>query len=176
MEKIVLQTTVNLLRAPGNAERIADAVVDIHRKRWQDQSVLHLLKEDRDKKQKALKNLLNAVEEGLLTATTKSRMTELEEEIDILNGKILAEESKESNLLTREQIIDFLTILPEQEPQLIIDAMIRKVDLYDDKLEIHYNFSKLPEPDGLLPEDRRVFPVSFQSNLSSSVPPRKKGT
>ena len=88
--------------------------------------------------------------------------------------KILAEESKESNLLTREQIIDFLTILPEQEPQLIIDAMIRKVDVYDDKLEIHYNFSKLPEPDdpdGLLPEDRRVFPVSFQSNLSSSVPP-----
>lgn len=176
LEKIVLQTTVNLLRAPGNVERIADAVVDIHRKRWQDQSVLHLLKEDRDKKRKALKNLLNAVEEGLLTATTKSRMTELEKEIDILNGKILAEESKESNLLTREQIIDFLTILPEQEPQLIIDAMIRKVDLYDDKLEIHYNFSKLPEPDGLLPEDRRVFPVSFQSNLLSSVPPRKKGT
>ena len=177
LEKIVLQTTVNLLRAPGNVERIADAVVDIHRKRWQDQSVLHLLKEDRDKKQKALKNLLNAVEEGLLTATTKSRMTELEEEIDILNGKILAEESKESNLLTREQIIDFLTILPEQEPQLIIDAMIRKVELYDDKLEIHYNFSKLPEPDdpdGLLPEDRRVFSVSFQSNLLSSVPPRKK--
>ena len=170
----MLQTTVNLLRAPGNAERIADAVVDIHRKRWQDQSVLHLLKEDRDKKQKVLKNLLNAVEEGLLTATTKSRMTELEEEIGILNGKILAEESKERNLLTREQIIDFLTILPEQEPQLIIDAMIRKVDLYDDKLEIHYNFSKLPEPDdpdGLLPEDRRVFSVSFQSNLSSSVPP-----
>ena len=114
-----------------------------------------------------------------LTATTKSRMTELEEEIDILNGKILAEESKESNLLTREQIVDFLTILPEQEPQLIIDAMIRKVDVYDDKLEIHYNFSKLPElddPDGLLPEDRRVFSVSFQSNLSSSVPPYRNNS
>lgn len=176
IEKIVLQTTADLLRAPGNVERIADAVVDIHRRRWQDQSVLHLLKEDRDKKQRALKNLLSAVEEGLLTPTTKQRMTELEEEVDVLNGKILAEECKESNLITREQIVEFLTILPEREPQLIIDTMIRRIDVYNDKFEIHYNFSKLPEPDdpdGLLPDDRRVLSVSFQSTLSSSVPPRK---
>ena len=126
IEKFVVQTTIDVLRSPGTIERIADTVVDIHRKRWQDKSVLHLLKEDRDKKQKALKNLLTAVEEGLLTPTTKSRMTELEEEIDILNGKILAEESKEDNLITREQVMEFLYTLPEQEPQVIIDTMIRK--------------------------------------------------
>lgn len=174
IEKLVVQTTIDVLRSPGTIERIADTVVDIHRKRWQDKSVLHLLKEDRDKKQKALKNLLTAVEEGLLTPTTKSRMTELEEEIDILNGKILAEESKEDNLITREQVMEFLYTLPEQEPQVIIDTMIRKVVLFDDKIELHYNFCDKPEhdePDGTSPEDRRVFPISFQSTLSSSVPP-----
>ena len=87
------------------------------------------MKEDRDKKQKALKNLLSAVEEGLLTPTTKNRMTELEEEIDILNGKILAEESKEANMITKEQVIAFLTDLPAREPQIIIDTLIRKVVL-----------------------------------------------
>ena len=176
IEKLVVQTTIDVLRSPGTIERIADTVVDIHRKRWQDKSVLHLLKEDRDKKQKALKNLLTAVEEGLLTPTTKSRMTELEEEIDILNGKILAEESKEDNLITREQVLEFLISLPEQEPQVIIDTMIRKVVLFDDKIELHYNFCDKPEPDdpdGTSPEDRRVFSISFQSTLSSSVPPNE---
>ena len=174
IEKFVVQTTIDVLRSPGTIEKIADTVVDIHRRRWQDKSLLHLLKEDRDKKQKALKNLLTAVEEGLLTPTTKSRMTELEEEIDILNGKILMEESKEDNLITREQIMEFLYTLPEQEPQVIIDTMIRKVVLFDDKIEIHYNFCDKPEndePDGTSPEDRRVFPIFFQSTLSSSVPP-----
>ncbi len=97
--------------------------------------------------------------------------------IGILNGKILAEESKEDNLITREQVMEFLITLPEQEPQVIIDTMIRKVVLFDDKIELHYNFCDKPEhdePDGTSPEDRRVFPISFQSTLSSSVPPRKR--
>lgn len=174
IEKLVVQTTIDILRFPETVEKIADAVVSIHQRCWQDKSILHLLKEDRDKKQKALKNLLSAVEEGLLTPTTKNRMTELEEEIDILNGKILAEESKEANMITKEQVVAFLTDLPEREPQLVIDTLIRKVVLFDDRIEIHYNFIEKPEPDepdGTYPEDRRVIPFSFQSSLQSRVPP-----
>ena len=176
IEKLVVQTTIDTLRSPETVEKIADAVVSIHQRRWQDKSILHLLKEDRDKKQKALKNLLSAVEEGLLTPTTKNRMTELEEEIDILNSKILAEESKEANLITKEQVIAFLADLPEREPQIIIDTLIRKVVLFDDRIEIHYNFIEKPEPDepdDTSPEDRRVIPFSFQSSLQSRVPPPK---
>ena len=174
IEKLVVQTTIDTLCSRETVEKIADAVVGIHQRRWQDKSIFHLLKEERDKKQKALKNLLCAVEEGLLTPTTKSRMTELEEEIDILNGKILAEESKAECLITKEQVIAFLTDLPRRESQLIVDMMIRKIVLYDDKIEIHYNFSENPEPDspdGTSSEDRRVISFSFQSSLQSSVPP-----
>lgn len=174
IEQLVLQTTKDFLNTPGMVERIADSVADIHRKRYQNKSVVNILKEDRDKKQKALKNLLSAVEEGLLTTTTKSRMVELEDEIALLNCKILAEENKEANLITREQIIEFLTALPKQEPQLIIDTMIRKVVLSNDRLEIHYNFCDTPEPDesdDRSPEDCRSFDVSFKSNLKSSSPP-----
>ena len=174
IECLVVETTINMLHSPNMIEKLADAVVDIHRKRRQDKSILHLLKDDRDKKQKALKNLLSAVEEGLLTPTTKSRMTELENEIDILNGKILVEEGKTNDIITKEEVMEYLTELPKREPQIIIDTMIRKVVLYDDKMEIHYNFSDRPEPDdpdGTSPEDRRVISFSFQSTLSSSVPP-----
>ncbi len=118
---------------------------------------------------------------ALTTATTRKAQP-LERNaaaylIGILNGKILAEESNEDNLITREQVMEFLITLPEQEPQVIIDTMIRKVVLFDDKIELHYNFCDKPEhdePDGTSPEDRRVFPISFQSTLSSSVPPRKR--
>lgn len=174
IENLVVLTTIDSLRSPVTVEKIAEAVVSIHQRRWQDKSILHLLKEDRDKKQKTLKNLLLAVEEGLLTSTTKNRMTELEEEIDILNGKILAKESKKANLLTKEQVIAFLTDHPGREPQIIIDTLIRKVVLFDDRIEIHYNFiekSEPDKPDGTSPEDRRVIPFSFQSSLQSCVHP-----
>ena len=174
IEKIVLQTTMDILNTPAIVERIADSVADIHRKRHQNQYVLNLLKEDRDKKQKSLKNLLAAIEEGIITSTTKQRMTELEDEINILNRKILEEENKDANLITREQIIEFLTILPELEPQLIIDTMIRKVILYDDKIDIHFNFCDTPqndEPDNFPTEDCRAYNVSFKSSLKSVVPP-----
>lgn len=176
IEKLVLQTTKDILNTPKIVERIADSVVDIHRKRRQDQYILNLLREDRKKKQKALKNLLSAIEEGIITPTTKQRMTELEDEINILNSKILEEENKDANLITREQIIEFLTILPEQEPQLIIDTMIRKVILYDDKIDIHFNFCNSPqsdEPDNFPTEDCRAYTTSFQSSLKSTSPPVK---
>ena len=71
-------------------------------------------------------------------------------------------------------MLAFLTDLPAREPQIIIDMLIRKVVLFDDRIEIHYNFIDKPEPDepdGTSPEDRRVIPFSFQSSLKSCVPP-----
>ena len=59
-----------------------------------------------------------------------------------------------------------------------VGGTLTDIVLFDDKIELHYNFCDKPEhdePDGTSPEDRRVFPISVQSTLSSSVPPQKKG-
>ena len=174
IENLVIRASKDLFSSSEQIDRIASSVFDILRKQMRDKSILNLLKDDRTQKQKALANLLKAVEEGLATSTTKNRMLELEDAIDELDRKILEEESKEDNLITKDAIVDFLSALPEKDPQFIIDTAIRKVVLFDNKIEIHYNFitpTNPSDPDGSSPEDRRDNSLSAKSSFLCVVPP-----
>ncbi len=104
LEEMVLNTTLMLLNTPENLSVIAEEVIEVHRKRAREQAVLTLLRDERSKAQKALNNLMKALEAGIFTATTKDRITELELQIDELNGRILSEECKEANLLSRRNL------------------------------------------------------------------------
>ena len=84
---------------------------------------------------------MKALEAGIFTAITKERITELELQIDELNGRILTEEGKEANLLTKENVETFLMDALKAEPQLLIDTLIDKIILFGDKIEIFYNYS-----------------------------------
>ena len=93
----------------------------------------------------------------IFTATTKDRIAELELQIDELNGRILSEECKEANLLTKEDVETFLMDALKAEPQLLIDTLIDKITLFDDKVEIFYKYSQNNNPDDLTKEIRRDF-------------------
>ena len=111
-----------------------------------------------------------ALEAGIFTATTKDRITELELQIDELNGRILSEECKEANLLTREDVETFLMDALKAEPQLLIDTLIDKIILFDDKVEIFYKYSQNNNPDEISQEIRRDF--CLPSGKRVAVTPR----
>jgi hypothetical protein len=100
---------------------------------------------------------MKALEAGIFTATTKDRITELELQIDELNGRILTEECKEANLITKEDVETFLMDALKAEPQLLIDTLIDKSILFGDKIEIFYRYSQNNNPDDLTKEIRRDF-------------------
>jgi hypothetical protein len=78
LEKLIVDVTVNVLDDPDNVDLIADRVMEAHERRLQDTSVVHLLEAERDKLRKALDNMLHAVEQGIITSSTKQRIEELE--------------------------------------------------------------------------------------------------
>lgn len=80
---------------------------------------------------------MKAIEAGILTSTTKSRMEELEEQIALVNDKIAIEEYKEKTSLKKEQVIEYLTHQVRQSPKMMLFALIQKIVLYDDKVEIY---------------------------------------
>ena len=100
---------------------------------------------------------MKALEAGIFTATTRDRITELELQIDELNGRILTEECKEANLLTKEDVEMFLLDALKAEAQLLIDTLIDKIILFDDKIEIYYKYAQNNNPDDSHTEDRRDF-------------------
>ena len=70
---------------------IAEAVMTVHEQRQHDDTVMTLLMRERDEIQTALDNVMKAIENGIWTATTKSRMEELELKREEIKQKILTE-------------------------------------------------------------------------------------
>lgn len=68
--------------------------MELIEKELQDTSVLIGLQERLKETNKRIKNLMSAIEQGIITPTTKERLEELEEERRDLEGQIAREEMK----------------------------------------------------------------------------------
>ncbi len=155
LEKFVTDRTLLVFGNQENIERIADTVLQINKKRLHDKSLKKVLLEQREQSQKSLDNILKAIEAGILNATTKKRMDELEEDIAVINEKIAIEEYKEKNSLKKEQIVEYLVHQVRKTPKLMLYCLIQKVIIFKDKVDIYYNYMNTPNPDGFSPEINR---------------------
>lgn len=94
LEKLVIDTTLKLLNTPENISLLAEEIVKLNEQITKEQSILNLLTAERAKLQKPLDNIMKAIEEGIITSTTKARMNELENSLAEVNMRIAAEECK----------------------------------------------------------------------------------
>ena len=102
---------------PQNLLKFADDVILLLKKQYHDYSVLNLLRNDLAKVEKSISNLLDCMEQGISTASTKNRLEELEEKRSLLTEKILMEQYKE-----REQV--------KGRKKLILTWLTDKVEMY----------------------------------------------
>ena len=98
---------------------------------------------------KATENLISAIEQGIITEQTKTRLKELECQISQLDFDIEQAKQKAYTFLTLDKIEDYLTkvISGDIENQTIrkdiIKTFIREIILYNDRIIITYNFTDL---------------------------------
>lgn len=170
LKQTVLDMAMELFTTKVNLDIICDEIMRIHEKHRVEQSVLKLLREDKAKAERSLNNVMLAIEEGIINATTKNRMAELEQRIDELNGKILLEESKLENSITREEVMEYLThSVRDLSPQALIEILVNRIELYDDEIVVWFNYSDRNNPDD--PDtERRDF--LLHENYSISVTSR----
>ena len=89
---------------------------------------------------------MTAIEKGIITESTKTRLTELEDEKRNVEIEI-AKESIARRIISREQIIYWISsfkdgdITSEKYRQQLIDTFVHAVFVYDDKIVITYNYS-----------------------------------
>ena len=103
------------------------------------------MKDQLAEKKKAAKNIMAAIEQGIITATTKDRLLELEAEIDALE-KSLAVARRIHKPIDKERIIYALEQyrdgdLDDKSYQAkLISNFVRTVYVWDDKIRIDYHF------------------------------------
>lgn len=97
--------------------------------------------------EKQIENFLDAIGKGITTMSTKIKLEKLEQELADISAKITAEECKQQIGLSRAEIIAHIRSALQKEPQQMINALVNKVILYNDKIEIYYNYTLRKDPD-----------------------------
>ena len=156
MEQMVFDYTLKMFDSPETISKIADEIIQLHNQMTKEQSILHLLNEERAKLQKSLNNLMIAIEEGVLTSTTKARVNELEALIAETDMKIFVEQSKLERTLKKEDVEKYIIEGLQDDGKALIESLIDKVVLYEDKIEITYKYTN-HNPDDFHKEVHRDF-------------------
>jgi len=82
-------------------EKIADTIMEIQGK---ENTVLPMLRKQYAEIQRGIDNLLNAIQQGIVTPSTKQRLEDLEKQKSDISVQIIKEEMSKP-LLTKDQIL-----------------------------------------------------------------------
>ena len=147
IEQFVIERTVQLLNNDKTVNRIADMMLNNLKQIETDKTVLKLLLKEQTKTQSQIDNFMKAIGQGIITNSTKTQLEKLEQYLEDINTKITLENAKEKFIIKKDDIIRFLKQCIELDPYNLIQLLIKKVILYDDKVEIHYNCINTKSPD-----------------------------
>lgn len=131
----------------GFIPSIVDVAYNLRKKETDDNVVLINLRESLAEKEKALKNILKAIESGIFNNTTNDRMKALEEEIQALKFQIDSEIRKQSAVVTKDDYFRFFKSFLDAQiddsvfREEVVNFLIRKVVLFRDKIRITFNYS-----------------------------------
>ena len=143
LERFVVETAIKVIFSDEIIERLIDLIMEAQQ---QENTRLPVLKEQLRDTEKRLANLLEAIEKGILTPTTKQRLDELEARKEALNTSILEEELKKP-VLTREWIRFWLEkfrkgdVGSTEHQRQIIDTFVNSVYVFDDRVVLNFNFT-----------------------------------
>ena len=145
IEREVTVALQNLLMDDNVIHKIADSVV-AYCKMYRERSEIGILEEQLRETRKALRNVMNAIEQGIITETTKERMVELEKEQKRIQNLLLLESSDLLSIPKEDILLWFSSLrrgdVDAKEYQAkLIDNVLIAVYAYDDHLKIELNYT-----------------------------------
>lgn len=93
-------------------------------------------------------NILNAIADGIYTASTKDMLEALEAEEGNLQMEIAAMKADRESMITKDMLLSYLESLRDGDvtdpnfQRLMIDSFLEKAVVYDDKIELFFKLTK----------------------------------
>ena len=142
LEDLVIAETMKLIQD----DAVIDAIVaDVMELQDQENTTLPLLEKQMREVENGIENMLNAIQAGVLTNSTKSRLEKLEAQQKELEVRI-AEEKIARPRLSENQVRFWLTRFRKLDPNVkshretLINTFVNAVYLYDEKVLIAFNY------------------------------------
>ena len=144
LEDLVVNQTMQLVKDDAAMESIIAKVMELQD---QENTNLPLYEKQLRDAESGIQNMLNAIQAGILTSSTKERLEQLEETKRELEARI-AEEKLAKPKVT-EEFIRFwllrfrkLDMSLKDQRQALVDTFINSIYLYDDKVLITFNYKE----------------------------------
>ena len=141
IEDIVVDYAVALISDDKILDRIADNIFELQKR---ENITLPMLRKQLAEAERGIENMLNAIQQGILTQSTKARLDNLEMTKSEIEVKIIQEEI-DTPLLAKDQIMFWLhkfrgiDTTKKEQRQLLIDTFVNSVYLYDDRVVMMFN-------------------------------------
>ena len=174
LEDLVIAETMKLIQDDAVIDAIVAEVMELQD---QENTTLPLLEKQMREVENGIENMLNAIQAGVLTNSTKSRLEKLEAQQKELEIRI-AEEKIARPRLSENQVRFWLTRFRKLDPNVkshretLINTFVNAVYLYDEKVLITFNYkdgTKTITFDEIAAKDA---PEGNGSDLGCFAPPR----
>ena len=170
IECIAVQYTIQRVFQDELIAQIADKLVELQNT---EDNTLPLLRKQLADTNRGIENMLNAIQQGILTNSTKERLEELEKLREDLKASILQAELERPKY-SREDIIEWISRFKYGDPsnkeyqRQIIDIFLNSIYVFDDRLVFTYNYKNGTQTVSLADVS-----AAFGSDLKSCTPPTK---
>ena len=174
LEDLVVAETMKLIQDDAVIDAIVAEVLELQE---QENTTLPLLEKQMHEVENGIENMLNAIQAGVLTSSTKARLEKLEQQQKELEVRI-AEEKIAKPRLSENRIRFWLTRFCKLDTRVkshretLISTFVNAVYLYDEKVLITFNYkdgTKTITFDEIAAKDA---PEGNGSDLGCFAPPR----
>ena len=142
IEDLVVSETMRMVMDDKVIEAIVSMLMDLQDR---ENVNLSLYEQQLRETDTAIQNLLNAIQQGILTKSTKGRLEELEATKEELETKIACEKLAKPKVSA--EFMTFwlhrfrkLNVRQKSHRKMLIDTFVNTIFLYDDKMVITFNY------------------------------------
>ncbi len=170
IERAAVLLTIQRVLHDEEIDRIADDLVKLQS---QENTVLPALRSQLKECETGINNMLNAIQMGIITSSTKERLEALEQQKRDLQDSILQMEL-ERPVYSKEKIVEWISqfkggnVNDATYQRRIIDVFLNSIYVSDDKFLLTYNFKG-----GTQTITKAEIDAALCSDLTAFSPPKK---
>ncbi len=178
IEDLVVSETMKMVMDDAAIEAIVSMLMDLQDR---ENVNLPLYEQQLRETNTAIQNLLNAIQQGILTKSTKGRLEELEARKEELETRIACEKLAKPKVSA--EFMTFwlhrfrkLDVRQKSHRKMLIDTFINAIFLYDDKIVITFNYKDGTSTITFDDLNAALAEQNTGSDLDCSGAPKKKGS
>ena len=143
--KIAMAIRDYILR-PNVMEWIVQQVLDFQKSDVRQTEIVNLTERKKEVK-KAIANVMIAIDQGIITASTKEHLQDLESERAQIDARLLVAQAEAGMAVTRESLLAYLehfkasNVYDKECQRELFDTFVKAVYLYDDHITITFDIN-----------------------------------